>query len=136
MSEMRPDPLAPAGHAEPHDPLREAMPPLKLLFSLQGRIGRGLFWRVGVLGLLLVGLVLTALVNIAGYHGEKADGIVNLLLVWPAVAVSAKRWHDQDKSGWWVLITLIPVIGWIWTLVANGCRAGTPGPNQYGPAPQ
>jgi uncharacterized membrane protein YhaH (DUF805 family) len=61
--------------------------------------------------------------------------VVNLLLLWPALAVSIKRWHDRDHSGWWVLIALVPVVGWAWMLVANGFLAGTDGPNRYGPPP-
>ena len=61
--------------------------------------------------------------------------VVNLLLIWPALAVSVKRWHDRDKSGWWVLLNLLPVIGWLWALVDNGFLRGTDGPNRYGPDP-
>jgi uncharacterized membrane protein YhaH (DUF805 family) len=58
--------------------------------------------------------------------------LVQLLVVWPAVAVSVKRWHDRNKSGWWVLINLIPIVGALWTLVENGFLRGTPGPNRFG----
>ncbi len=61
--------------------------------------------------------------------------IVNLLLVWPALAVSVKRWHDRDKSGVWVLLNLVPVIGWIWALIDNGFLRGTKGPNRFGDDP-
>ncbi|MDH5331954.1 MAG: DUF805 domain-containing protein, partial [Aquincola sp.] len=56
----------------------------------------------------------------------------NVLLLWPALALSVKRWHDRDKSGWWVLVALIPFIGWLWMLIENGVRRGTVGPNRYG----
>jgi uncharacterized membrane protein YhaH (DUF805 family) len=66
---------------------------------------------------------------------EDADFAVNLVLLWPIIAVMAKRWHDRDRSGWWVLVLLLPVVGWIWALVVNGCLRGTVGPNPHGPDP-
>lgn len=117
------------------DPLEERMPPQRLLFSLQGRISRRDFWIWGVLVLIAVAALLHALLRIAGVGARAAEGLVNLLVVWPAVAVSVKRWHDRDKSGWWVLISLVPVIGWLWALVETGFLRGTPGPNRFGEDP-
>lgn len=116
-------------------PVGEAMPPFKLFFSLRGRVSRSTFWIFGVLGLAGLGIVLGALLNIAGWQGERVESFVNLLLLWPFVAVSAKRWHDRGHSAWWVLINLVPVLGMLWMLYENGLRAGDPAPNQYGPPP-
>jgi uncharacterized membrane protein YhaH (DUF805 family) len=52
----------------------------------------------------------------------------------PGLAVLVRRLHDTDHSGWWWLIGLIPVIGWILLLVWV-CTRGTDGPNRFGPAP-
>jgi len=60
---------------------------------------------------------------------------VNVVLLWPTLAVSIKRWHDRGRTGWWVLVMLVPVVGWLVALVANGFLPGTPGPNRYGAAP-
>jgi uncharacterized membrane protein YhaH (DUF805 family) len=119
----------------PPDPLAERMPPRRMLLSLQGRVSRREFWLWGVLALLGVALLLQALLGIAGVGPNAAERLVNLVLVWPAIAVSVKRWHDRDKSGWWVLINLVPVIGWLWALVENGLLRGTPGPNRFGADP-
>jgi uncharacterized membrane protein YhaH (DUF805 family) len=51
------------------------------------------------------------------------------------LAISIKQWHDRGKSGWWVLIGLIPFIGAIWALIETGFLEGDPGDNQYGPNP-
>jgi len=59
-----------------------------------------------------------------------------LLLLWPSLAVSVKRWHDRGHSGWWVLVGLIPVIGPLWLLVTNGLLPGTPGPKRCGADPK
>jgi uncharacterized membrane protein YhaH (DUF805 family) len=108
------------------------MTPAQILFSFQGRIPRKTFWLWGVLALVIVALFLVLLLGILGIEDDKTELLVNLVLLWPALAVSIKRWHDRDKSGWWVLISLIPVIGTIWTIVENGFLRGTEGPNRFG----
>ena len=115
--------------------LAEAMPPHRLYLSLAGRVNRRSFWLHGVLGLLVVGMVGMALLEIAGVHPERAERWVNLLIAWPAIAISVKRWHDRDKSGWWVLIAIIPIVGQLWALIDNGFLRGTRGPNRFGPEP-
>lgn len=125
---IRPEPWPPHPDTEP-------MPPLRLFFSLSGRVSRREFWLYGVLTLLGLALLAQALLGIAGMHTHRADLLVNGLLVWPALAVSVKRWHDRGRSGWWVLINLVPVIGWLWALIDNGFVRGTPGPNRFGADP-
>ena len=56
---------------------------------------------------------------------------VVVLLGLPTIAVTARRLHDQNRSGWWQLIGLIPFIGWI-LLALSLIREGTRGPNNYG----
>jgi uncharacterized membrane protein YhaH (DUF805 family) len=58
-----------------------------------------------------------------------------LAIIVPSIAVSIRRLHDIGKSGWWMLIGLIPIIGGIWFLVLV-CTDGTPGANSYGPSPK
>ena len=111
------------------------MPPWRLLFDPRGRISRATFWRWGVGVLFGLGLLGHALLGIARVQADVAERLVSVLLMWPAIAVSAKRWHDRDRSGWWVLVALLPVIGWIWALVDNGFVRGTAGPNRFGTEP-
>jgi uncharacterized membrane protein YhaH (DUF805 family) len=59
--------------------------------------------------------------------------LVSLLLLLPGVAVSVRRLHDLDRSGWWLLLTLTG-IGIILLLIWD-CMRGTPGPNRFGPDP-
>ena len=49
--------------------------------------------------------------------------------------IERKRWHDRDKSGWWALLNLIPVIGTLWILIECGFLRGTYGGNRFGPDP-
>jgi len=53
-------------------------------------------------------------------------GLVTLL---PGLALGARRMHDIDKSGWYLLLWLLPIIGWIWFLIL-ACQRGTEGPDK------
>ena len=53
----------------------------------------------------------------------------------PSIAVQVRRFHDQDKSGWFVLLSLIPFIGGLIVLVFMFLE-GTKGPNRFGPDPK
>ncbi|MBW8880076.1 MAG: DUF805 domain-containing protein [Asticcacaulis sp.] len=57
--------------------------------------------------------------------------LVVLALFLPLLSVTVRRLHDTNRSGWWVLLGLIPLIGVIVLLVFY-CLPGTPGPNKYG----
>ena len=61
--------------------------------------------------------------------------ITLLVLAWIELAVSAKRWHDRNKSAVWILFAFIPIIGQIWALVELGFIKGTKGHNRFGPDP-
>ena len=107
----------------------------RLLLGLHGRIDRRTWWLCGVVLPLGLALYFTVVLRVAGASARATDLAVNLLLLWPAIAVSAKRWHDRGKSGWWVLVALIPFIGWIWVLVENGLLRGDAGANRFGDVP-
>jgi len=110
----------------------EAMSLPQILFSFRGRIPRKTYWLYGVLGLLMVSVMATLLFGIAGVEERRAEVLANLLIAWPAAAISAKRWHDRGQSAWWLLINLVPVVGVIWSLVVNGFLRGTVGANRFG----
>ncbi|MFN3943940.1 MAG: DUF805 domain-containing protein [Allosphingosinicella sp.] len=58
-----------------------------------------------------------------------------LVLLIPSLAVQVRRFHDQDKTGWLVLLNLVPFLGFF-IIVAFMCIEGTRGPNRYGPDPK
>lgn len=60
--------------------------------------------------------------------------IVTLAILLPSLSVSVRRLHDLDKSGWWVLIGLIPIIGMI-IMIIWACMKGTTGDNRFGADP-
>ena len=61
--------------------------------------------------------------------------VFGVVATWISIAVAVKRYHDRNKSGWWVLIVFVPIIGGLWYLIECGFLRGTPGPNNYGPDP-
>ena len=106
-----------------------------LLFSFEGRINRAKFW-LGVAIIYVVPwlfFILAAATNSSFLY--ILAGLIVILSIWPGLAVSIKRWHDRGKSGWWILIGFVPLIGGIWALIETGFLPGTPGPNEYGPDP-
>ena len=111
---------------------------LPLMFSFSGRIGRAQFW-LGY-GIQLAMLVFGYICLLYGEEYQNILALVASLLVflpsmWVGLAIMAKRYHDRDKSAWWILICLIPIVGGIWQLVELGCLRGTDGSNDYGPDP-
>ena len=52
------------------------------------------------------------------------------------LSISVRRWHDLNKSGWWVFISLIPIVGGLYALVMQGFVPGDQGDNSFGPAPE
>jgi uncharacterized membrane protein YhaH (DUF805 family) len=61
--------------------------------------------------------------------------IATLVMIYPAIIVTIKRYHDRNKSGWWVLIALIPIVGAIWQIIELGFLRGTVGQNRFGSDP-
>ncbi len=104
-----------------------------LLTSYEGRINRAKFW-AGVGVFFAISIVGSIVDGIVGAEGVISI-IVTLALLYFIFALYAKRWHDRDKSGWWSLIGLVPVIGGIWILVECGILEGTKGANRFGPDP-
>ena len=62
--------------------------------------------------------------------------ILSLLTAWAIMAIAIKRVHDRGQSGWWLLLTLIPGVGFIWWLVNLGLLEGEEGLNRHGPSPR
>jgi uncharacterized membrane protein YhaH (DUF805 family) len=140
----------------------------QFLFSVQGRISRSQYWLKWFLPVIAISLVLYIILfaSIAS-GGAGAAGVAGILLLlftlitlWPSIAVTVKRIHDRNKSGWLVLALYAPLILYyvlmaaagqqnpatllvglimmgvgIWFFIEFGCLRGTVGENQYGPDP-
>ena len=61
--------------------------------------------------------------------------VYSLLVLIPSLAVSVRRLHDVGKSGWFYLLVLLPIIGWVWLLVLF-CTDSENGPNKWGDNPK
>ena|SRR5215472_4427286 len=105
----------------------------EFLFSFKGRATRRQYWLMVALTLPFL-VVAMAINSYLGQDLVNGDGLLVMLIVlWPTLAVTARRWHDRDKSAWWILINLVPLIGELWALIENGFLEGTVGSNRFGP---
>ena len=106
----------------------------QILFSFKGRIGRKQYW-LSYLGMIAVLFTIGIVAGVIGVDEDRLNTFFLILYVpifWISFAISAKRFHDRNKSGWWVLIGFIPIIGSIWLLIENGCLAGDMETNDFG----
>jgi uncharacterized membrane protein YhaH (DUF805 family) len=105
--------------------------------DFSGRASRSEYWFF-VLVFIIIYVVCIAIdyaVLGAGQSGVPLLGTLAYLIHFiPGLAVLIRRLHDVDRSGWWLLISFVPVIGGIWLLVLL-CSEGTYGPNEYGGNP-
>lgn len=119
-------PIAPPNSGGLPDPVLTA---IKRSFAFDGRIGRETFW-------LTCGWILITrkLADALPNAGVLTLSLLALSL-WLALAMQVKRWHDRGKSGWMILIHLIPIVGTVWSMAELGFFPGTIGANRYGEDP-
>jgi len=98
-----------------------------------GRAGRKEYWYF-VLFNLLANILLTIIAAISSKAGGALLGIYTLAVFLPGLASSVRRLHDTNRSGWWLLITLVPAIGPLVLLIFM-VQGSQPNENQYGPVP-
>lgn len=127
--------------------------PYKRYFDFSGRSRRKEYWMfflfVVIIELIIAALLfsqipLTAYGMVdwpsegvgAGFYALMAVAFIfGLGTIIPQIAVQVRRFHDQDKSGWFVLLNLIPYVGFLIVLVFMFIE-GTRGPNRYGADPK
>ncbi|MEP1229809.1 MAG: DUF805 domain-containing protein [Litorimonas sp.] len=100
-----------------------------------GRASRSEYWWPQ-LAMVIVNylIILPITYMLSQTFGSILSLIFTLAIIIPAIAVVIRRLHDTDKSGWWILLILVPIIGWI-ALIVFYCTKGTDGPNRFGPDP-
>ena len=125
-----------------------------LLLTYDGRINRAKVWlalvyywliglAVGVVFWLLWQVIPGSVSDDGTFHVEGVAAVPYVLLsfatfaffVWSGICVGIKRYHDRDKSGWWLLIQFVPLIGTLWYFIDVFCLRGTAGDNRFGPDP-
>jgi len=111
---------------------------LKKYAVFSGRATRSEYWYF-ILFNFIISIILSiidrAISSVSGTNLGTLGTIYYLVVLIPSLAVSVRRLHDVGKSGWMILINLIPLVGWIWFLVLT-VTDSNPGENKYGPNPK
>ena len=102
---------------------------LKNYCNFEGRASRAEFW-----WFFLFTLVLGVICSLLGKFGTILSYIISIALLLPDLGLSVRRLHDINKSGWLVLLGLIPIVGAI-ILIIWWAKEGDTTENQYGPVP-
>ncbi len=130
----------------------------QIAFSFRGRISRTTFWLYYIYSIVFTLLVLfdfsfRSSFHIFYYLGVMVYYIVGThyrylmiiyyyilytlisgLFIWVSLAVLAKRCHDRGRSGWFILVGIVPILN-LWYLIEMGFLPGTNGENKYGADP-
>lgn len=104
---------------------------LRKYATFSGRARRSEFWWFHLFYVLCL-VVMTILVSATN---SAIPFILLLGLILPSLAVQVRRMHDSGRSGWWVLISLVPYLGAI-VLIIFACQSSVPVMTKYGPPPQ
>jgi uncharacterized membrane protein YhaH (DUF805 family) len=104
---------------------------LKKYAVFTGRAGRREFWMF-----FLFNIIISIVLGIIGkfLHADILSTLYGLAVLLPAIGVGIRRLHDTGRSGWWLFIGLIPIVGCI-ILIVFWAQKSDPGANQYGAAP-
>lgn len=108
--------------------------------TFSGRASRSEFWWFMLF--IIAGNFVLGFIDLMLF-GRSADGsavsilgaLFSLAVFLPSIAVGVRRLHDVDRSGWWYLLVLIPLIGGLILIVFFFIHRGTPGPNRFGEDP-
>jgi uncharacterized membrane protein YhaH (DUF805 family) len=112
---------------------------LRQYADFEGRARRTEYWMF-VLFSVIISIVLNVLDNLLGLGFMAGTAgwlslLYSLAVLLPSLGVSVRRLHDTGRSGWWVLIALVPLVGAI-VLIVFTATEGNRGPNAYGPDPK
>ncbi len=114
--------------------------PLRRYAQFSGRARRKEYWWFVLFSYLisfalaLVDIMIVGADTVVEYGIGPLSGIAALVLLIPSTAVSFRRLHDHDRSAWWLLLGILPIIGAL-VLLVWFCQRGTIGDNRFGPDP-
>ncbi|MDD5437574.1 MAG: DUF805 domain-containing protein [Patescibacteria group bacterium] len=116
--------------------MNEYISVLKKYVVFSGRAGRREYWMFFLFN--LIAIIILAIIDRLVW-GDKNMSVLgslySLAVLLPSLGVAFRRLHDTNRSGWWILISLIPIIGTIVLIVLLALR-GDKGNNKYGPEPK
>jgi uncharacterized membrane protein YhaH (DUF805 family) len=106
---------------------------LKKYTVFTGRARRTEYWMFALFNVIAYALI-GIIESVAGIPGVLTT-LYSLAVLLPNIGVGIRRLHDTNRSGWWLLISLVPCVGFI-VLIVFFVQEGTPGDNQFGPNPK
>jgi uncharacterized membrane protein YhaH (DUF805 family) len=108
---------------------------MKKFTVVEGRASRREFWMF-VLASIIIGIMLGVLliVPILGIIAGIAGSLFSIVTIIPGITAGVRRLHDTNKTGWLLLLLIIPLLGLIIVIVLCALK-GNPGSNKYGPKP-
>jgi uncharacterized membrane protein YhaH (DUF805 family) len=105
--------------------------------TFSGRARRQEYWMAYLFNMIAIVLLVavdTALLGLTEQGAGILSGIYMIAIIIPSLAVTVRRLHDTDRSGWWILISLVPLVGIL--LLVFMCMEGTRGENRFGADPK
>lgn len=127
--------------------------PYKRYFDFSGRSRRKEYWMFALFNAIVASVAVALMISqifayrqavmlqqsegpgVGFWLGVVILGIFFLVTFIPSLAVQVRRFHDQDKSGWFLLLNFVPYVGGLIVFVFM-CLEGTRGPNRFGPDPK
>jgi uncharacterized membrane protein YhaH (DUF805 family) len=111
---------------------------IKNYAGFSGRARRKEYWMFALIS-AVISIALGIVDGVMATGGQSGVGVLGLVysvaVLLPSLGVSVRRLHDTNRSGWWLLIALIPILGAI-ALLVFVCSAGTAGDNRFGSDPK
>lgn len=106
---------------------------LRKYATFTGRARRKEFWMFLLFSTIIA--IVCRVLDSSLDTGMLIGNIYSIAILLPSFAVWCRRFHDIGKSGWWILISLVPIVGAILCIV-YACKDSAQGENQYGPNPK
>ncbi|OKH87094.1 DUF805 domain-containing protein [Thalassospira sp. TSL5-1] len=105
-------------------------------FNFRDRSSRSAFWWWQLFALVCAIVLSVVDSEFLGWPngGGPLNSVFNLVVFFPTLALGVRRLHDTDRSGWWMLLVMLPLIGII-VLIVWWCKPTQLGPNRFGPMP-
>ena len=122
--------------------MNDFIQPYKRYAQFEGRSDRKELWLYVIFYLVVASILsivdMTFFPFVLGEHGQTIQPLTSIFSIAsliPSIAVGMRRLHDTDRSGWWLLVGLIPLVGWI-PLVIWYAQKGQPHANAHGEPPE